>query len=106
MKSEAQQRESTLEAAVDIASGEERRLCDGGAWAGEAELQARVEALIETHSLAGSFLESPAVAPVPPVRREGALGRRHPLSCSATRPAISCPSSLGHRRQTTRNGEP
>src|SRR3954452_15703208 len=56
------QLESILEAAVEIASGEQRRAFVERACAGDAELKARVEALIENHFLAGNFLESPAHA--------------------------------------------
>src|SRR4051794_40092835 len=58
----SQQLESILEAAVEIASGEQRRAFVERACAGDDELKARVEALIENHFLAGNFLEAPAHA--------------------------------------------
>jgi serine/threonine protein kinase/tetratricopeptide (TPR) repeat protein len=55
--------ESILAAAVEMSSEAQRRQFVAQACAGDAELQRRVEALIDNHFLAGSFLESPAPSP-------------------------------------------
>jgi serine/threonine protein kinase len=52
--------ESILAAAVEIASVAERQAFIDRACAGNAELQRRVEELVENHFRAGSFLEFPA----------------------------------------------
>jgi serine/threonine protein kinase len=52
--------ESILAAAVEMESEEQRRQYVAQACAGDADLQRRVEELIENHFRAGSFLESPA----------------------------------------------
>jgi serine/threonine protein kinase/WD40 repeat protein len=52
--------ESILASAVELPSAAERRQFVEQACGGDAELQLRVEALIENHFRAGSFLESPA----------------------------------------------
>jgi hypothetical protein len=52
--------ESILASAVELRSAAERRQFVEQACGGDAELQRRVEELIENHFRAGSFLESPA----------------------------------------------
>jgi serine/threonine protein kinase/WD40 repeat protein len=52
--------ESILASAVELCSAAERRQFVEQACGGDAELQRRVEELIENHFRAGSFLESPA----------------------------------------------
>jgi serine/threonine protein kinase len=60
MKPAARSLDSILAAAVELTSEAERRAFVAQACAGDAELQRRVEELIEYHFRAGSFLESPA----------------------------------------------
>ncbi len=74
MHSAARPLESILAAAVEISSEAERRQFVEQACGGDAELQRRVEELIENHFRAGNFLERPA-ATVATVR-ELALSER------------------------------
>jgi serine/threonine protein kinase/tetratricopeptide (TPR) repeat protein len=73
MQSATQSIESILAAAVDIASEAERGQFVDQACAGDAELQRRVQQLIENHFQAGNFLESPA-ATLPSLAGESAAG--------------------------------
>jgi serine/threonine protein kinase/Flp pilus assembly protein TadD len=63
MQPSAHSIESILAAAVEMSSEVERRAFVERACAGDVELQRRVEALIDNHFRAGSFLESPAPSP-------------------------------------------
>jgi serine/threonine protein kinase/tetratricopeptide (TPR) repeat protein len=62
MKPRADQLESILAAAVEIADAGRRRAFVENACSGDMELRHRVEALIDNHFQAGNFLEAPAAS--------------------------------------------
>src|SRR5262245_6120379 len=78
MKPTAQQIESILAAAVEIDSDPQRRAFIAQACASDADLQRRVEELLENHLRAGNFLEAPplgllATADAPISERPGTV---------------------------------